>query len=261
MIRAVVWNEFVHERENPIVRAIYPDGIHAAIAAALERRRRHRRLHRHPRPARERPPRLPAQGHRRPPLVGPQGPPQGRRRHRRPRRPAGPRGHGPHRAALRPLLEALQPPHGHPLLPALARGRRARAPLGRQPLPPDPRRPRRPHRAPQRGDVRRALPRPRADGDRPHLLVRGRRGLPLRPDLAARRRPHLLLPPRPRDLPHLPRRHRPDRPPQRRPLGLQPRRRLGRRRTRPRTSPSTAPRRRSPRKARTLHKPGEEGYR
>ena len=36
MIRAVVWNEFVHERENPAVRAIYPQGIHAAIAAALD---------------------------------------------------------------------------------------------------------------------------------------------------------------------------------------------------------------------------------
>jgi trehalose utilization protein len=35
MIRAVVWNEFVHERENDTVRAIYPDGIHAVIAAAL----------------------------------------------------------------------------------------------------------------------------------------------------------------------------------------------------------------------------------
>ena len=35
MIRAVVWNEFVHERENEVVRAIYPEGIHAAIAAAL----------------------------------------------------------------------------------------------------------------------------------------------------------------------------------------------------------------------------------
>ena len=35
MIRAVAWNEFVHERENPAVRAIYPEGIHAAIAAAL----------------------------------------------------------------------------------------------------------------------------------------------------------------------------------------------------------------------------------
>ena len=35
MIRAVVWNEYVHERENPIVREIYPDGIHGAIAAGL----------------------------------------------------------------------------------------------------------------------------------------------------------------------------------------------------------------------------------
>ncbi|UIJ72333.1 ThuA domain-containing protein [Aurantimonas sp. HBX-1] len=34
-IRTVVWNEFVHERENPVVREIYPDGIHAVIAAAL----------------------------------------------------------------------------------------------------------------------------------------------------------------------------------------------------------------------------------
>jgi trehalose utilization protein len=35
MIRAAVWNEFVHERENPTVRSIYPDGIHAAIAEGL----------------------------------------------------------------------------------------------------------------------------------------------------------------------------------------------------------------------------------
>lgn len=35
MIRAVVWNEFVHERENDVVRGIYPDGIHVAVAAAL----------------------------------------------------------------------------------------------------------------------------------------------------------------------------------------------------------------------------------
>ncbi|MEF2551519.1 ThuA domain-containing protein [Aurantimonas sp. A2-1-M11] len=34
-IRTVVWNEFVHEREEPDVRAIYPDGIHQTIAAAL----------------------------------------------------------------------------------------------------------------------------------------------------------------------------------------------------------------------------------
>ena len=40
----------------------------------------------------------------------------GRRRHRRPRRPARPRGHGPDRPPLRPLLEDLQAPDGHPLL-------------------------------------------------------------------------------------------------------------------------------------------------
>lgn len=34
-IRAVVWNEFVHEREDAAVREIYPDGIHATIARAL----------------------------------------------------------------------------------------------------------------------------------------------------------------------------------------------------------------------------------
>jgi trehalose utilization protein len=35
MIRAVVWNEHVHERENEAVRAIYPDGIHGALARGL----------------------------------------------------------------------------------------------------------------------------------------------------------------------------------------------------------------------------------
>jgi trehalose utilization protein len=34
-IRVVIWNEFIHEREDTSVRAIYPDGIHATIAAAL----------------------------------------------------------------------------------------------------------------------------------------------------------------------------------------------------------------------------------
>lgn len=34
-IRATVWNEFAHERENPTVREIYPDGIHRTIAEAL----------------------------------------------------------------------------------------------------------------------------------------------------------------------------------------------------------------------------------
>jgi trehalose utilization protein len=35
MVRVTVWGENVHEREEPAVRAIYPDGMHAAIAAGL----------------------------------------------------------------------------------------------------------------------------------------------------------------------------------------------------------------------------------
>lgn len=34
-IRAVVWGENVHERTNAVVREIYPDGMHACIAEAL----------------------------------------------------------------------------------------------------------------------------------------------------------------------------------------------------------------------------------
>ena len=34
-IRAVVWGENVHERENAVVAGIYPDGMHEAIAAGL----------------------------------------------------------------------------------------------------------------------------------------------------------------------------------------------------------------------------------
>lgn len=34
-IRALVWGENIHERTNDTVRAIYPDGMHATIAAAL----------------------------------------------------------------------------------------------------------------------------------------------------------------------------------------------------------------------------------
>jgi len=33
--RVTVWNEFRHEKENPKVAAVYPDGIHEAIAAGL----------------------------------------------------------------------------------------------------------------------------------------------------------------------------------------------------------------------------------
>ena len=35
-IRAVVWNENVHERENAVVAEVYPDGIHGCIAAVLD---------------------------------------------------------------------------------------------------------------------------------------------------------------------------------------------------------------------------------
>jgi trehalose utilization protein len=34
-IRVTIWNEFVHERTNPVVAKIYPEGIHGALAAAL----------------------------------------------------------------------------------------------------------------------------------------------------------------------------------------------------------------------------------
>lgn len=34
-LKVVVWNEFQHERENEAVRALYPEGIHTAIADAL----------------------------------------------------------------------------------------------------------------------------------------------------------------------------------------------------------------------------------
>jgi trehalose utilization protein len=37
-LRVTVWGENVHEREEEHVRALYPDGMHAAIAAGLEAR-------------------------------------------------------------------------------------------------------------------------------------------------------------------------------------------------------------------------------
>ncbi len=33
--RITVWNEYLHEVENPVVRAIYPDGIHTEVASAV----------------------------------------------------------------------------------------------------------------------------------------------------------------------------------------------------------------------------------
>ena len=35
MIRVTVWNEYVHEREDAAIAAVYPEGIHGAVAAAL----------------------------------------------------------------------------------------------------------------------------------------------------------------------------------------------------------------------------------
>ena len=37
-IRVTVWNEYRHEKKNPAVQKIYPDGMHAVIAKALEQR-------------------------------------------------------------------------------------------------------------------------------------------------------------------------------------------------------------------------------
>lgn len=37
-LRVTLWNEFVHERRHEAVRAIYPEGIHAVLAAALVQR-------------------------------------------------------------------------------------------------------------------------------------------------------------------------------------------------------------------------------
>ena len=42
-LRVTVWNEFRHERTNPAVAAVYPDGIHAAHAAGPLRAAGHRR--------------------------------------------------------------------------------------------------------------------------------------------------------------------------------------------------------------------------
>ena len=37
-IRVLIWNEHRHEKKSPEIAAIYPDGIHGAIATGLELR-------------------------------------------------------------------------------------------------------------------------------------------------------------------------------------------------------------------------------
>lgn len=34
-VRVTIWNEFIHEQEDPAVKRVYPEGIHEAIAAPL----------------------------------------------------------------------------------------------------------------------------------------------------------------------------------------------------------------------------------
>lgn len=35
MIKVTVWNEYEHEKQNPAVAAVYPEGLHQAIAAGI----------------------------------------------------------------------------------------------------------------------------------------------------------------------------------------------------------------------------------
>jgi trehalose utilization protein len=35
-VRALIWNEFRHERKKDEVRKLYPDGMHIAIAQGIE---------------------------------------------------------------------------------------------------------------------------------------------------------------------------------------------------------------------------------
>ena len=261
MIRAVVWNEFVHERENAAVRAIYPDGIHAAIAAALAADAG-----------------IDAATAT---LDQPEhGLPADRLKDTDVLLWWGHKAHGAVDDAV--VDRVVQRVHEGMGLIVLHSGHFSKPFIRLMGTPcslrwreagererlwvvnrshPITQRHRRPHRAALRGDVRRAVPGPRAARDRADLLVRGRRGLPLRPHLPARRRAHLLLPPRPRDLPDLPRRRPSSRScatPSAGPTTPPP---PGTTSPRPRTSPSTAPPRRSPPGAPSLHKPGEEGYR
>ena len=37
MINVTVWNEYLHEKNEPAVAAVYPDGIHGAIAGFLSK--------------------------------------------------------------------------------------------------------------------------------------------------------------------------------------------------------------------------------
>ena len=188
-IRALVWGENIHERTNAGGRAHLSRRHAQRDRRGAARGSRHRGRHRDAAGARARP-----------------------ARRRGSPRPTCCSGGGTRRMATSPTrwssacanrvwegmgLIVLHSGHfskifkradGHALQPEMARGGRARAALGRSTAATRSRPGSARRRDPVDRDVRRALHRAGADGDGVHLLVRGRRGVPLRPDLAARGR-------------------------------------------------------------------------
>ena len=129
-VRAVVWGENVHEQTSEAVRAIYPDGMHATIAAALGEDRDIEATTATLQEPEHGLQRKAAGLDRRAVVVGARGTRRGQGRDRRARAEARLGRHGPDRAALRPLLQDFQAPDGHALLAEMARGGRARTRSG-----------------------------------------------------------------------------------------------------------------------------------
>ena len=139
-IRALVWGENVHEQTNEVVRAIYPDGMHATIAAALNEDKGIK--------ATTATLQEPEHGLTEARLAETDvllwwgHAAHGKVEDEIVERVAEARlgRHGADRAALRPFLEDLHAADGHAVLAEMARGGRARAHLGDQPQPSDRRR-------------------------------------------------------------------------------------------------------------------------
>ena len=186
-IRAVVWGENIHDRENAVVRGIYPKGMHGAIADALNED--------------------PASRRRTATLEQPEhGLSEARLAETDVLTWWGHRGHGGvddeivERVAERVWqgmgLIVLHSGHFSKIFKKLMgtpcalkwreAGEKERVWVinRNHPIAPGST----PFRRPADRDVRRALPGARADGDGVHQLVRRRRGVPLRPYLPARRR-------------------------------------------------------------------------
>ena len=199
-IRTVVWGENVHDRENETVRAIYPKGMHGAIAAALNE-----------------------DGAIEATTATLDQPEHGLTVDRLARTDVltwwGHKAHGAvddaivERVAERVWqgmgLLVLHSGHFSKIFRKLMgtpcslkwreAGERERVWVV-NPTHPIAAGTRRKLRHPADRDVRRAVQRSRADGDRLPQLVRGRRGLPVRSYLPAGRWPHLLFLARPRGL-------------------------------------------------------------